>query len=191
MARKLLLVVDVQNDFCARNGKFDTLNEPIDLVKKTIPNIHFAINKAREIGCLIVFTRSLQVYNVLPPNIKARMRIHGRKNKYLVPNSWGADFFQVKPLKNEVTIDKYRYDIFTNPDFKKYLIKNKIDEIIFCGYFTDMCIDSAMRTAYQLGYCVSLLKDATASLFYKQNQIEKFMIKFYNTQIKTSSNFWK
>ena len=98
---KLLLVIDVQNDFCAKNGKFDKIHEPIDKIKKALPNVESAIECARKRGDKIVFTKSLQVFKDLPKNMQERMRKHKRQKNYLVPNSWGADFFRIKPLKNE------------------------------------------------------------------------------------------
>lgn len=190
MNNKLLLVVDVQNDFCAKNGKFDELNEPIDVIKKSMPKVRLAIKNARESGQHIVYTRSLQVYKKLPKNIQERMKRYGRQENYLIPGSWGADFFQVLPSKKEVIIDKYRYDIFTNPEFEEYLTKNKINEIVFCGFFIDVCIDTAMRTAYQKGYYVTLLKDATSALYYDKKTIENFMAKFYNARIESVNKFF-
>jgi nicotinamidase-related amidase len=184
-SNKLLLIVDVQNDFCAKSGKFDKIHEPIEPIKAAMPKLKLAIKKAREKGYNIIFTKSLQVFDDLPENMQERILKHNRKEEYLVPNSWGADFFDVKPEKGEVVIDKYRYDIFTNPEFEKYLKKNKIREILLCGFFMDICVDSAMRTAYQKGYYTTLLKDATASLFFEQEKMEEFMKKFYDTNIKT------
>ena len=189
--KTLLLVVDIQNDFCAKKGKFDILNEPIEPIKEAMPRLIKAIEYAREEKCKIVFTRSLQIFDELPANMQKRMTKLNRKESYLIPGSFGADFFQVKPQKDDAVVDKYRYDIFTNPEFEKYLKKNKIEKIIFCGFFMDVCIDSAMRSAYQKGYYSVLLKDATASLFYKQEDIENFMIKFYDTEITTVNNYFK
>jgi len=188
---KLLLIVDVQNDFCAKSGKFDKINEPIDSVKDAMPRLKVAIEKARERGDHVMFTKSLQVFDDLPENMKKRILKYNRKDGYLVPGSWGADFFDVRPKEGENVIDKYRYDIFTNPAFEKYLRKNKIDTIVVCGFFMDICVDSAMRTAYQKGYCTTLLKDATASLFFEQEKIEEFMEKFYDTKIKTVEEEFK
>ena len=134
----MLLIVDVQNDFCAKSGKFDKIHEPIEPIKAAMPKLKLAIKKAREKGYNIIFTKSLQVFDDLPENMQERILKHNRKEEYLVPNSWGADFFDVKPEKGEVVIDKYRYDIFTNPEFEKYLKKNKIREILLCGFFMDI-----------------------------------------------------
>ncbi|MFH1457062.1 MAG: isochorismatase family cysteine hydrolase [Patescibacteria group bacterium] len=183
---KLVLIIDMQNDFCA---KVKT-NASINSIKKATKGVHFAIKKAREGKYKIAFTRSLQIFNKLPQNIKDRIEKNGKKINYLVPTSWGADFFQIQPKKDEAVITKYRYDAFTNPRFEKYLKKNKIKEIIFCGFFLDICVDSTMRSAYQKGFYITLLKDATVPLYYEKKIVENFMKKFYNAKIKTVKNYF-
>lgn len=189
--KKLLLIIDVQNDFCAKKGKFDKIGEPINKIKKVMPNLKNAIDLARKEKMLVAFSASYQKFSELPKNIKERIIIQNRRENYLEKGSWGFDFFQVTPLKHEKVFLKNRYDIFTNKEFEKFLIKNKIEEIVFCGFFIDMCVDSAMRTAFQKGYYVTLLKDATNALFFKQKEIENFMKKFYNAEVLTTEEFFE
>ena len=101
----------------------------------------------------------------------------------------GSGFFHVKPKENDKVFEKSGYDIFPNTKFEKWLIENKIEKIVVCGFFLDICIDSAIRTAYQKGYFTVLLTDATQSLFYRKKEVEAFMEKFYNTKILTISKF--
>ena len=40
----------------------------------------------------------------------------------------------------------------------------KVDELIFCGIDTSMCVETSLRDAFNLGFDVIVILDATASM---------------------------
>ena len=54
-----LVVVDVQNDFCAEGGMLDTEGLDISRFKKMVPRLVNLIDQARASGCLIVYIQTI------------------------------------------------------------------------------------------------------------------------------------
>jgi len=155
-----------------------------------LPKIKEAIFQARKKGYKIAFSKSIQRLDSLPENIKLRQIKERGVGRYMKPDSWGSGFFHIRPKENDEVFEKAGYDIFTNTKFEEWLIENKIEKIVVCGVFLDVCIDSTIRTAYQKGYFTVLLTDATQSLFYRKEEVEKFMKKFYGTKTLTVNEFF-
>ena len=56
-----LVVVDVQNDFCAEGGMLDTEGFDLTRIQTMVPRLVNLIEKAREAGCLVVYIQT--IYN--------------------------------------------------------------------------------------------------------------------------------
>jgi nicotinamidase-related amidase len=50
---------------------------------------------------------------------------------------------------------------FMQTDLENALVKNEIENVIFAGAVTSICVDSTARAAYEFGYRVTILGDCT------------------------------
>lgn len=130
---KLLLVVDVQNDFINENTK------PILL------RIEELVNSGKFKN--IVFTRFLNDENSI---FYKKLNYKGcltKEQQEIAINTNGCKVF-----------DKKIYSSF-NKELKEYLLENNIDEIYLCGFDTDACVSKTALDLFENNYNVFVLQD--------------------------------
>merc|ERR1712046_365599 len=54
-------------------------------------------------------------------------------------------------------------DAFPGTDLESQLVANRIETVVLGGFLTNCCVESTMRTAYEKGFNVITLTDATAT----------------------------
>lgn len=69
----------------------------------------------------------------------------------------------MKPKANEIIIDKPGRSAFAHTDFEHILRLKGIQNLIFTGVTTDVCVSSTMREANDRGFDCLLVSDATAA----------------------------
>jgi nicotinamidase-related amidase len=86
------------------------------------------------------------------------------KNSPLLQGTRGSTFIEsLKPLDGEIVIAKEWNSAFFKTNLDKQLRERKIDNIVLAGFSTCHCIDATARSAFDLGYSVYLVSDATAA----------------------------
>lgn len=130
---RLLLVIDVQNDFINEHTK-NILTEIKELVDS---------NKYD----LTAFTRFINDENSIwykKLNYKGCMTKEGQA---IAINT-----------KNNKVFDKNIYTA-VNDELKKYIQKNNISKIYLCGFDTDACVQKTAIDLFEQNYDVYVLKD--------------------------------
>ncbi len=76
----------------------------------------------------------------------------------------GHDFVEaVRPLEQEVVIDKPGYSAFAHTGLQQVLTKRGIETLIMTGVTTEVCVSSTLRAAIDLGYRCITVSNACAS----------------------------
>ena len=76
----------------------------------------------------------------------------------------GSSFHSdVKPRKGEKVILKDDVSAFNGTDLLPYLQENGIKRLVICGMQTHMCVEAAVRAAYDLGFECIVVHDACAT----------------------------
>lgn len=154
-----LVVIDVQNDFCADEGYFGKVGANVKAVQRKIPTLERLIEAARGAGVLVVFVQA--IYD--PPYVSAPMRERNlRKNRILprcLTGSWGADFYRVKPEPGDEVVIKHRYSGVINTELDAVLKRHGVKSLLMTGVATDTCVESTARDAYFIDYYVTLVED--------------------------------
>ena len=78
------------------------------------------------------------------------------------PGKWDQDFYEVRPLPDEVIVTKHRYGGFENTDLDLVLRSNRIKSVIITGVATNVCVEAAARDAFMRDYYVVVVSDCTA-----------------------------
>jgi len=78
--------------------------------------------------------------------------------------TWNADFHPLMaPVEGDIVIrGKKGLDAFPGTDLEEQLVRNGIETLVLGGFLTNCCVESTMRTAYEKGFNVVTLTDATA-----------------------------
>jgi ureidoacrylate peracid hydrolase len=172
--RTALVVVDVQNAFCSKGGLFDILGQlEEDKINRVISIDKKVIEACRRKGLPVIFFRmgfrpdladtggpECISYWKEETLVSARedRRIKGR---YLTHGSWDWQVVdEIKPQPEDILVNKNRYSGFPNTDFDIVLRTRNIKYLLFCGFFTNVCVESSIRDAFFHEYFPIIISDA-------------------------------
>ena len=169
-----LVVIDMQNDFCHREGFFGKKvseargekqkQADLRLIEDMMPNPLHLIDIARSAGVKIYFVRSFHDDHYLPPMYKLRKIRIGRKGIICPEGKWGSkqmEGFELKP--GDTMITKYVHSSFIGTNFENILKKDGIKSLIITGVNTDICCESTVRDGSMLGFYIIIPRDCVAS----------------------------
>ena len=69
----------------------------------------------------------------------------------------------LKPRDGEPQLTKTSHNAFTTTNLQQLLIQRGITEVIVCGIRTEQCCETTARVAFDLGYQVTFVTEATAT----------------------------
>jgi nicotinamidase-related amidase len=80
--------------------------------------------------------------------------------------TWGGDWhLELAPQPGDVVIDEHRgQNGFFNTDLDLQLKQHGLDNIIVAGMAANLCVEGTARYGAELGYHVTLIRDATTAL---------------------------
>ncbi len=165
-----LVVIDVQNGFVSRGGSYDTLGMGVAHYQKVVPDISRLIELCRDAGLPIFYTQAVReksgidlltrTHNILPKSREERIRM----KPICIRGTWDADIVdEVKPAPEDHIVVKRRDSAFQDTELGVWLKSLGVDTLIFCGIDTSICVEASLREAFNKGYDVILISDATAS----------------------------
>lgn len=191
-----LVVVDIQNDFCAGGGAFDKENIDLSMMQAMVPKVVDFISKARAVGTTIVYIQSSYYAenNWYLSDVwleQQRRKGKGKHIKYPLceRGSWGADFYGgIKPLPGEIVVNKHRYCAFIGTDLDLILRSKGIKTLIMTGVATDVCVEMTAKIGFLKDYYIVFLEDLTAT-FSKEshNHTLKTIDLFYGEVVNSSA----
>jgi nicotinamidase-related amidase len=178
-----LVVVDLQNDFCAGPVVAARYRGDRSRLDTAIRNTGHAVETARRRGTEVVFVRFHGDVGHQGPSWRRRDAVLGKRPKCL-EGSWGAEFHTVSPTPGEHVFTKRAcFDAFLDDGFGRHLEGR--EHLVFAGLYTDVCVDSTARTAFQRGFHVTVLTDCTTSLHLPDETILGFMRTVYGARTTT------
>jgi ureidoacrylate peracid hydrolase len=159
-----LLVVDMQNDFCAEGGYIESVvGKNAAACRAVATPITDLVRAARAAGVPVFWVRADYRLEKLPASMAARFAAQGKGRICCEPGSWGAEFHGVAPAPGEVIVDKHCYSAFIGTDLAERLAARGIRTLVFAGVQTNVCVETSLRDAYSLGFHVAAAADCVAS----------------------------
>ncbi|WP_415767597.1 cysteine hydrolase family protein [Pseudomonas sp. ZB1P45] len=139
-----LVVVDLQNEYLP-TGKL-----PLSGVEAAVANASRVISRARDTG--------IPVFHI-------RHESDNEGATIFIKGSSGAEIqTAVAPVGQEPVIVKKHINAFRDTDLKKQLDAFDVQDVVVVGAMSHMCIDAVVRAAADMGYPVTVLHDACATL---------------------------
>jgi nicotinamidase-related amidase len=165
--RTALLVVDPYNDFMSESGKlFNAIKETADAsgmfgnLRALLPKI-----RAAKIQVFIVPHHRSHAHDFDNWQHINMFQKAGLPTKAFEAGTWGGEFNpEFGPQEGDVVIkEHWAQSGFANTDLDLQLKQHGIQKIILVGLIANSCIESTGRFGMELGYHVTLVKDATAA----------------------------
>jgi len=87
------------------------------------------------------------------------------KDSLFTEGTWNADFCdEMAPKEGDVVVKgKKGLDAFPNSDLEPLLVSKGVETVVLCGFLTNCCVESTMRTACEKGFNVITLTDCCAT----------------------------
>jgi ureidoacrylate peracid hydrolase len=165
-----LLVIDVQNGFVSKGGSYDLLGMDTSRYRQVIPKIGELLDLCRDNSIPVFYTQAVRessgidlltrTHKILPKSREERIK----KKPICVRGTWDAGIVkEVAPKPGDHVVIKRRDSAFHDTEIKVWLSSLGIDTLIFSGVDTSICVETSLRDAFNLGYDVVLIADATIS----------------------------
>ena len=161
-----LLVIDPYNDFISEGGKIWPRIRAVAEANNCVPNMLRTLQAARKAHlrvCYALHRRyrpgDYETWKYIAPIQKRAWA--SRSFEY---GAWGGELHPgFEPLPGEiVAAEHWCSSGFANTDLDLQLKKHGIHQLIVTGLIAHTCVEATVRFAAELGYEVTVVKDATA-----------------------------
>ncbi|MFI1765904.1 isochorismatase family cysteine hydrolase [Streptomyces sp. NPDC020800] len=166
--RTAVLLIDPYNDFLAEGGKVWPRLEPVAGKVGLLDHLRSVIASARAIGVRVVFVPhrrwepgDYETWDHPTPSQRKIQEFH-----HFARGSWGGEFHpDFQPQPGEVVAQEHWGSSgFANTDLDMQLKQHGITHVVLVGVLANTCVEATARFAMELGYHVTLVRDATAAL---------------------------
>lgn len=161
-----LLVIDPYNDFISEGGKIWDRIKAIAEANNCVPNMLQVLIAARQAKLRVFYAMhhryrpgDYETWQYIAPIQKAAW-----SRKSFEYGTWGGEIrSEFAPLPGEIVAQEHWCSSgFANTDLDLLLKKHGIHKLIVIGLIAHTCLESTVRFAAELGYEVTVVKDATA-----------------------------
>ena len=165
--RTALLVIDPYNDFISEGGKVWDRLKGVAEANGCVPHMLEALNAARKAGLRVFYALhrryragDYESWNTIAPIQKAAW-----SRKVFEHGTWGGEIrTEFTPQAGDIVAQEHWCSSgFANTDLDLQLKKHGIQRLIAIGLIAHTCLEATVRYAAELGYDVTVVKDATTS----------------------------
>lgn len=191
----LLLVVDVQNDFCHPDGSMGRAGQDLSMVDEMMPPLLNLLEEARRVGTPVIFTAAVHV--PWTDSQAWATRLHGANvdmPHHCREGSWGAELYEVSAREDERVLVKRRFSAFYATDLDVMLRALGTRALIMSGVATNVCVETTARDGFMRDYHIVYASDCCASYDRGEHEGTLRNISKYFGQVSTSSEIigiWK
>jgi ureidoacrylate peracid hydrolase len=186
-----LVVVDVQNDFCAPGGMIDAEGIDVSSAQAMAERLPRLIQAARDAGVLVVFVRNVyssEGNTYLSDSWLEQAARRGRasytRRDVCAEDSWAGDFYgDVRPLPGEAIVTKHRYCAFQDTDLDTILRANGIRTLVMSGVASNVCVETTARSGFVRDYYIVYLSDGTSAYVAEQHEAALRVIDLFFGQV--------
>src|SRR5215470_5448897 len=161
-----LLVVDPYNEFISEGGKIWPRIKAVAEANNCVPNMLQVLNAARQAKLRVVYAmhHRYRPGDYASWTYVAPIQLAAWRSKSFEYGTWGGEFrIEFAPALGEIVAQEHWCSSgFANTDLDLHLKKHGIHKLIVIGLIAHTCVEATVRYAAELGYEVTVVKDATA-----------------------------
>ena len=180
-----LVLIDVQNDFCADEGATGRGGQPMTMIKAAVERIRDLLAGARKAGLFVVHVRAEYgemyrsvaspyrypisggrepaVWTASAADLSQVERFSNASVEVCLPGSWGGEFVDgIVPLADEAVITKHRFGAFADTGLDRLLRARSISSLIVAGVTTNCCVETTAREAVMRDFHLVVAQDCVA-----------------------------
>ena len=133
-----------------------------DRLRRTVlPNMRRLQESFRQHHLEVIHTR----IQALTRDGRDRSPGHKRLHLLAAPGSHEAEFLEeVAPVGDEIILNKTASGVFNSTNLNYVLTNMGVNALFMCGVYTNECVETTARDASDLGYFVTLIEDACATV---------------------------
>ena len=163
-AHTAVLVIDVQNDFCAPGGHIEAnLGKDVADCQAVVGPIGRLVGGARAAGAAVIWVKADYDPAYLSRPIRARQAARGIEAAYCVSGTWGAEFYVLAPEDGDIVMEKHRHSAFVGTALEQVLRDRGIQTLVIAGVQTHVCVESSLRDGSARGYYIVVPRDCVGS----------------------------
>jgi len=177
LKRTAIVVIDMQNDFCAEGGWVDHLGvdfgpdrAPIEPLRQLLPVLRQAgvpviwVNWGNRPDLANMPPNQIHLYKPHGAGIGLGDPLPGSGARVLEKDSWAAAVVEeLQQEPHDIKVDKYRISGFWDTPLDSILRNLGTKSILFAGVNTDQCVLHSLTDANFLGYGCILVDDCCAT----------------------------
>ena len=162
-----LLVIDPYNDFISEGGKVWDRLKGVAQANGCVPNMLKVLAASRAAGLRVFYAMhhryrpgDFETWKYVAPIQRAAW---GRRT--FEAGTWGGEIrTEFAPLPGEIVAQEHWCSSgFANTDLDLQLKKHGMHQLIVIGLIAHTCVEATVRYAAELGYDVTVVRDATTS----------------------------
>jgi ureidoacrylate peracid hydrolase len=168
-----LLVIDMQNGFCAAGGSYEEygghIGADLEAYRQIVPNIKRLLDTCRKMKVPVFYTQQVREASGIDLFTRLHRIIPKRRAEFLripacIRGTWDAAIMdELKPEEDDHIVVKRRDSAFQDTELDLWLRSIYVDTVICTGVDTAICVENTLNDAFNTGYDVILVEDATAS----------------------------
>ena len=161
-----LLVIDPYNDFISEGGKIWGRIKNVAEANSCVPHMAHVLAATRQAGLRVFYalhhryrTGDYETWKYIAPIQKRSW-----SSKAFEHGTWGGEIrSEFTPRPGEIVAQEHWCSSgFANTDLDLQLKKHGIHKLVVIGLIAHTCVEATVRYAAELGYEVTVVKDATA-----------------------------
>ena len=161
-----LIVIDPYNDFISEGGKVWNRLKGVAEANQCVPHMMQVLNAARKSDVRVFYALhhryrpgDYETWKYIAPVQKAAW-----SHKTFEYGTWGGEIRgEFEPRPGEIVAQEHWCSSgFANTDLDLLLKKHGIHQLIVVGLIAHTCVEATVRFGAELGYEVTMVRDATA-----------------------------
>lgn len=177
LARTAILVIDMQNDFCHRDGWLASIGVDVAPARAPIAPLAALLPVLRGAGVPVVWVNwgsrpdrlnlspaLLHVYNGSGAGTGLGDALPATGSRVLQAGSWSAQVVDELALHaTDIRVDKHRMSGFWDTPLESILRNLRVETLLFAGVNLDQCVLHTLADANFLGFDTLLVEDCAAT----------------------------